>query len=125
VTRIADKLIERELRLMEQEPEEFGMEEPMPDATDLEEPEGREFDQYVQVREEELEPGTSLFFRVETPFRYGDLRGIKGDVLELEQSGMSGNTYWFSGGTATSGVRIELDQVNDLLRKQRISREVD
>jgi len=120
--RIADRLIERELRLMEQEPEEFGM----PDV--LEEPEepedGSEFEAYLAVRPEEIKPGTSLFFRVDQSFRFGDLRGIAGDVLELEQSGMKGSTYWFSGGTSTSGVKVKLDQVNDLLKKQRISREV-
>ena len=121
MTRIADRLIERELLLMEQDPEmpDMGQEEP-------EEPEdGSEFDAFLPIRPEEIKPNTSLFFRVDQPFRFGDLRGIAGDVLELEQSGMTGNTYWFSGGTSTSGVKIKLNQVNDLLKKQRISREVE
>jgi hypothetical protein len=123
---IADRLIERELRLMEREPEEFGMQDMGQDAPDdTEEPEeGSEFDGFLPVRSKEIKPGTSLFFRVEQPFRFGDLRGIEGDVLELEQSGMKSDSYWFSGGTSTSGVKVKLNQVNDLLKKQRISREV-
>ena len=115
--RIADILIERELRLMEQEPEEI--EEPESPDEGEEEDNIRELDPFIPVRPEELGKGESLFFDVVKTFRSGGFRGIEDDVIELEQSG---KTYWISGGTSASGVRVELENFNDLLRKEYIAR---
>lgn len=115
--RVADKLIEREMRLMEQEPEEIESPE-LPDEDDAED-DIRAADPFVPVRDVELGSDESLFFNVLKTFRSGGFRGIEDDVIELEKSG---SKYWISGGTSASGVRIELDDFNDLLQKEYVAR---